>query len=380
MDGKDASRHRGMMRKVLILWLGMVASSSAQFRSPATANGAATSGGLPQNVANQRSQIDRVYDLARQASALPQLDQALQWCNQLTQQGLIPEHELYLARLTAWLWNRRGELQAQQAASLRAAGNEPQARLQEQAAVQDFTASLQLDPQWRAFHNRGVSSAMLGKSTEAIDDFTQAIQRNPQQTSSRFNRAELLLDEGRADEAEQDYSAVLQLDPTDTAARLARAHARFYQSRFDEALRDFDDVIRQDPKNAVAYADRADLYAFLGNWEPAGRDYIMAINLDKSLGRAYQSAAWLMSTCPDSRFRDAEMALRAAQRAIQLDGTRDYRYLDTLAAAQANAEQFAAAQRSLEQALASAPQDVVAELRQRLAMYQQSQPYRVSAR
>lgn len=379
MDGKDARRSRDVGFAVLLVGMTVASTANAQFRSPVTAGGAPLDA-VSQSVADQRAQIDRVYDFARQASSASQINQTLQMCNQLRQQGLVPEHQQYLNQLAAWLLNRRGELGAQQAASLRASGNEAQARQAEEAAVQDFTSSLQLDPQWRAFHNRGVSYALLGRRAEAIVDFAQALQRNPQQTSSRFNRAELLLDEGRAEEADQEYSAVLQLDPTDTAARLGRAHSRFYERRFAEAMRDFDDVIRQDPNNAVAYADRADLSAFLGKWEPAGRDYMMAISLDKSLGRAYQSAAWLMATCPDPRFRDAEMALRAAQRAIQLDGSNDYRYLDTLAAAQANAEQFSAAQRSLEQALTNAPQDAVPELRQRLAMYQQNQPFRDSAR
>jgi tetratricopeptide (TPR) repeat protein len=185
---------------------------------------------------------------------------------------------------------------------------------------------------------------------------------------------------GRPEEADQEYTAVIQLDAKDAAARLGRAHSRFYQRRFTEAMRDFNDVIQQQPDNAVAYADRADLYAFLGQWEPAARDYMMAISLDKSLGRAYQSAAWLMATCPNAHFRDREMALRAAQRAIELDGERDYRYLDTLAAAQANADQFPDAQQSLQRALKSAPQDALPELRQRLALYQKNEPYRDAAR
>jgi tetratricopeptide (TPR) repeat protein len=106
----------------------------------------------------------------------------------------------------------------------------------------------------------------------------------------------------------------------------------------------------------------------------------MAIRLDNSLGRAYQSAAWLMATCPEQRYRNEQMALRSAQRAIELDGSADYRYLDTLAAAQANARQFTEAQQSVNKAIESAPSDVVSELRQRLALYKSNRPFRDSAR
>ena len=135
-----------------------------------------------------------------------------------------------------------------------------------------------------------------------------------------------------------------------------------------EAIQDLDRVIELDADNAVAFADRADLYAFLGRWEQAARDFRMAIRLDKSLGRAYQSAAWLMATCPEKRFRDQKVALRAAQRAIELDGRDDYRYLDTLAAAQANAQRFGEAMESAQQAIEVAPTDVVAELQEKLQL------------
>ena len=375
MNRRDVLRRRFAGLVSLLLWAGLTVSSDGQSpRDVSSATRGAAAGSL------HRARIDQAYELAGRASNVEQLSQALQLCGELKQPGLLPVEDRYLEQLTAWLLNRRGELLAQQANQLRSRGEESQSTGLEQRALQDFAGSIQLDPQWRAYHNRGVSYALLGRVSEALEDFGQAVRRNPQQTGSHFNRAELLLDLGRSQEADQEYTAVLERDPADAAARLGRAHARFYQRRFAEALRDFDELIRQQPENAVAYADRADLYAFLGQWEPAARDYVMAIHFDKSLGRAYQSAAWLMATCPDAHFRDSAMALQAAQRAIELDGYRDYRYLDTLAAAQANADQFPAAQESLQQALQTAPPDAVPELRQRLALYQQREPYRDAAR
>lgn len=380
MRRTDVCRWRAVVLVAIAVWMGSGSVASGQSAATARRNNANTGFSDPRAVAEQRARIDQVFADARRAADVSELTQALQDCAQLQQQGLLPAHVNYVDQLAAWLLNRRGEMLAQQAGPLRLRGDADQALGLERKVLQDFTASIQLDPQWRALHNRGVSYAMLGQNPEALADFDQAIQRNPQQLVSRFNRAELLLDMGRSQEADQEYSNVLQMQPDDVAARLGRAHARFYLRRFNEARSDFDDVIQQQPGNAVAYADRADLHAFLGEWESAARDYMVAVSLDKSLGRAYQSAAWLMATCPDARFRDVPTALQAAQRAIELDGYRDYRYLDTLAAAQANAEQFPAAQDTVQRALATAPQDVVPEMRQRLALYQQNQPYRDAAR
>ena len=83
-----------------------------------------------------------------------------------------------------------------------------------------------------------------------------------------------------------------------------------------------------------------------------------------------------MATCPDARFRETDKAISAAQKAIDLDGDKDYRYLDTLAAAQANAGQFEAAKKSANLALGAAPPKESSKIRQRLDLYEGGRAYR----
>lgn len=327
-----------------------------------------------------RQQIDVVYQTASQAKTLADIQRALDECERLGQQRLANNDQQYLAQLQAWLLNRRGEARALSASRASEAGQEAEALQLERQAIEDFSASIDSHPQWRAYHNRGVSLAMLGEYDQALASFDAAIELKPDYPNTRFNRAELWLERGEHEKAEREYSEVVRLDPEDVDSLIGRGHARFYLAQFEAALADFDQVIQSQPENAVAYADRADLFAYLGKWEPAARDYRMAVRLDKGLGRAYQNAAWLMSTCPDERFRDDQLALRAAKRAIDLDGDQDYRYLDTLAAAQANAGLFDDAVKSLQKALATAPEDVHADLRKRLQLYQNQRPFRDAAR
>ncbi len=82
-----------------------------------------------------------------------------------------------------------------------------------------------------------------------------------------------------------------------------------------------------------------------------------------------------MATCPDKRFRKADLAIRAARKAIELDGESP-RYLDTLAAAQASAGKFELARATLRKALERAPADSATALKQRLALYESQRPYR----
>ncbi len=87
-----------------------------------------------------------------------------------------------------------------------------------------------------------------------------------------------------------------------------------------------------------------------------------------------------MATCPDQRFRDQDAAVTAAEKAIELDGESDWRYLDALAAAYANAAQFDKAQAAIAKAVDVAPADQQKNLTSRQELYAQKKPYRETAR
>ena len=127
------------------------------------------------------------------------------------------------------------------------------------------------------------------------------------------------------------------------------------------------------------YANRGDAYRAIRQWQKAADDFRQAIDLNSKFGRAYQSAAWLMATCPNPQFRNPELAVRAAERAIELDGSAAYIYLDTLAAALANSGQFKRAQQVQRRAIETAPAENVGPLKQRIQLYSMHKPYRQPA-
>ena len=92
--------------------------------------------------------------------------------------------------------------------------------------------------------------------------------------------------------------------------------------------------------------------------------------------------AWLRATSPDAVFRDGAAAVAMAQRVIELAGVRTPDFLDTLAAAYAEAGMFAEAKQTLREALKLAEgrnETALAErLKARLRLYEARTPYRES--
>ena len=283
----------------------------------------------------------------------------------------------YANELLAWTHNRLGELYAEQAAELTKQGQQAEAAEHDAKAMSEFQAAVDANPDyWKGCHNRGVSYALQRKFDEAIGDFGRVVKLRPQYANAWFNRGEIYFDLGRYEEALSDYTQVMQLAPDDYDAHVRRGHTYFHLRRFREALTDYDRAAELAPGKVEAVVNRGDANRNLGQWRQAAEDYQKAVGLDSRSGRAYQSVAWLMATCPEEKYRKDKLAVQAAERAVKLDGAEDFKYLDTLAAAYANAGDYEKAQATIAEALKIAPDEHRDALARRLDLYKAEKPYR----
>ncbi len=99
-----------------------------------------------------------------------------------------------------------------------------------------------------------------------------------------------------------------------------------------------------------------------------------AIRLEPTFALAYNNAAWLRATCPQDPFRNGSEAVELATRACELTDWNEPNYLDTLAAAYAEAGDFDSAIKYQTKAAELSPDD--ADLMQHLALYKDHKPYR----
>ncbi len=310
--------------------------------------------------------VKEAFAKSKRASEESDYTEIIDLCRRAVKAGLKKNYDEYARRLMGWAYNRRGEARAK-------AGNDKE-------ALADFELAVELNVKsWRAVHNRAVSYATLGRVKEALIDFDQAIKLNSQYPNAYFNRGEMLCQQNDFAAAIRDYTAALKLGGPDAAIFNSRGHAFYRLRQFGDALADYDEAVKLDGNNVAALINRGDTHCDMGQYAEAAKDYRSAVQINPMMGRAYQSAAWLMATCPDEHYRNDRLAVDAANKAIKLDGE-NYRNLETLAAAHANAGAFDEAKSTQEKAIALAPKHELVAAEKRMALYQRELAFRERTR
>lgn len=325
--------------------------------------------------------LHEAFTLSQNGQKIEDFSKIIDLCQRASQMELAVEEAKYSQNLLAWSFNRRGEMWASEATSLANQGYQREANRLDRKALEDFTHAVKVDAhRWKALHNRGVSYGLLGLHEEAVKDFSKVIELKPNYANAWYNRAEIYLENGRLTSAIRDYTAVIRLTPNDASAVLGRARSYVQAKRYDEALLDYKTAIELEPTSPDMRVERGEVYCRKGSWKLAAADFRTSIELDGDNPNAYRCAAWLMATCPEAKYRNAKLALEAAERAFSLAQRQnqvDYTYLDTLAAAMANAGHFAEAQELLEEALEDPSNPASPGMKYRLSLYAAQNPYRL---
>lgn len=115
-----------------------------------------------------------------------------------------------------------------------------------------------------AFYSRGNAQARIGQDDRAIEDFTQAIRRDPKYAAAYNNRGNAYGRKGEVDRALADHNEAVRLVPKSALALKNRAADYQAKSQYDRALKDYSQAIRLDPKFAAAFNDRCLTRAALG--------------------------------------------------------------------------------------------------------------------
>jgi len=248
-------------------------------------------------------------------------------------------------------------------------------------AVAHFLAAIKINPESAIAHNNLARIRHTqGLLDEAIDHYSRALKLDPQLAQAHNNLGILLLQRGRLAEGTAALREGLRLNSTNTESQLNLALALNQQAQWAEAAGLFAKIVNPAFRDANAHYQFALALEHLGKTREAMSRYANALLLQPDLPEALNGLAWILATTPNADFRNAAQALGMAQRACDLTGKNQPRFLKTLAAAYAEAGSFAQAIATVEEAttLPTADQDTVAECRLMLAAFKSNRAWRAS--
>ena len=248
-------------------------------------------------------------------------------------------------------------------------------------AMQDFDEALKLNPRSaQGYRDRGVVLAKRNDLDAAIKDFDMAIELQPDYWKSYLTRAEAKATNHQWEAALSDLEKVLKLNSKCAPAYAGRAFVEERYKKYQEALADGERAVSIDANYFAGYMARA--YALIGlkQLPQAEQDLRSVVSMKaKDRSAQFNAVAWVRATSPEPSIRNGKEALSLATNACDLTNWKNGRYIDTLAAAHAEAGDFESAIKEEQQALnlmENSPPPNIFEFRDRLALYQKQQPFR----
>lgn len=156
--------------------------------------------------------------------------------------------------------------------------------------IQNYTQAIQLNPNnAEVYYQRGNANYDLGNLEAAREDYTQAIRLNSNHAKAYHNRGLVQADLTNYRAAIDDYNQAILLNPNDAAAYEKRGQAYFALNDYKEAIEDYTQAIRLNHQDATAYINRGLARSAAGDKQGALADYTQAIRIDPNSGDGFYS-------------------------------------------------------------------------------------------
>ncbi len=247
-------------------------------------------------------------------------------------------------------------------------------------AMEYYERALELNPRRAETHyNLGTALAQLGRNDEAVGHFQEALRIKPDYFEAHNNLGNVLFRLGRVSEATEHYQNALRLKSDNAETHFNLGVAFVSAGRLDEACEHYRRALALLPNLSLVHFRYGQALQAQHNFAGAKAEYERTLVLDPQHMPAHLTLAWMLATCPDASLRDGGRAVKLAEQAEALAGTRSPQLLDTLAAAYAEAGRFPEAVETARQALnlntTQNDRFSVEAIQSRLKLYEANSPY-----
>ncbi len=192
------------------------------------------------------------------------------------------------------------------------------------------------------------------------------------------NRGVAWFYKGNYDKAIADYTSALEINPNYAEAYYSRGGAWFHKGDYDKAIADCTRTLEINPNDFEAYNNRGSVWFCKREYDKAIADHVMSLKINPNYADAYQQIAWALAACPDASYRNGAKAVDMAKKAVEINS--EPNFLDTLAAAYAEANNFEDAittqKRAIALSYAEGKTEALAEYTEHLKSYEAHKPWR----
>lgn len=212
---------------------------------------------------------------------------------------------------------------------------------------------------------------------EAIAFFDERIAKNPRDAQLLLARGQLEFQWDDIEAAQEDFRQALSIDEKLSPAHYFLGKIAQNEQDYGRALQYYNDAIKYADKPELPLRARAKILWSTQKQAQAVADWERLVSLDVATADEYNSLAWRYATSTNAAERNGDKAVIYARKACDLTGYNNWAYLDTLAAAFAETNDFSNAQTWQKQALENCGDpSMKPQLRARLKQYELSKPYR----
>ena len=202
---------------------------------------------------------------------------------------------------------------------------------------------------------------------------------SPDNTRWISEYAALLLGTQQGQKALKLYRRLLRLAPDDARAHVGMGAVFCALGQVDQAMPCYARALELDPKLTSACATQSQL--LLGTGRTAEAIKLLRRGLESAPNHAIMAndLAWALATSPDDALRNGAEAVTWARKACDATENKNINFLDTLAAAHAEAGRFedaiSTAKRAIKLAQEANMDDSVARIKARISLFEKQQPY-----